>query len=245
MKTCLNIFDPLKPHFLYSKTGVCMGIHCHRGDSNVYPQSMFWAEIWKISGFFIWKFSFFGGKIFKIFEKACFHNVFPLRVPSPSLRMDTSTRTFCFCWSGLTLKMEANIRVISLGGDCSNFIGLNFYTFYCTLYMKMVAVERVLDYSRLPSEAALDSEDNRKPPVDWPQKGGISVCNARLQYSDDSPLILETLSFTIKPNEKVLRLLYILHYQCSAAFIIDIIDLDSIVILLLPLLSPRYHNVLW
>ena len=36
---------------------------------------MFWAEIWKISEFFISKFSFFGGKIFSIFEQACFLNV--------------------------------------------------------------------------------------------------------------------------------------------------------------------------
>ena len=39
-----------------------------RGDSNKYPQSMFWAEIWKLPEFFIWKFSFFGGKIINIFE---------------------------------------------------------------------------------------------------------------------------------------------------------------------------------
>ena len=40
----------------------------HRGGSNEYPQSMFWAEIWKISDFFIWKFCGFGGEIFNIFE---------------------------------------------------------------------------------------------------------------------------------------------------------------------------------
>ena len=38
------------------------------GSSNEYPQSMFWAETWKITEFFIWKFSFFDGKIFSIFE---------------------------------------------------------------------------------------------------------------------------------------------------------------------------------
>ena len=30
----------------------------HRGGSNEYQQSMFWAEIWKMLEFFIWKFSF-------------------------------------------------------------------------------------------------------------------------------------------------------------------------------------------
>ena len=84
-KTCLYSFDPFKPHFYIVKlgfTGVfiiflisAQNIDCgysleppRRGGSNEYSQSMFWAESWKISEFFIWKFSFFGGKIFNIFE---------------------------------------------------------------------------------------------------------------------------------------------------------------------------------
>ena len=63
-KTCLYNFDPLKPHFYIVKlgyTGVyiiflisAQNIDCGysleppRGGSNEYPQSMFWAEIWKI-----------------------------------------------------------------------------------------------------------------------------------------------------------------------------------------------------
>ena len=39
-----------------------------RGGSNENPQSTFWAEIWKISAFFIEKFSGFGGEIFYTFE---------------------------------------------------------------------------------------------------------------------------------------------------------------------------------
>ena len=84
-KTCLYNFDPIKPHFYIVKlgfTGVyiiflisAQSIDCgysleppRWGGSNEYPQSMFWAETWKISEFLIWKFSFFGGKIFNIFE---------------------------------------------------------------------------------------------------------------------------------------------------------------------------------
>ena len=75
-KTHLYNTDPLKPHFYIVKlgfTGVyiiflisAQNIDCGyslelppQGGSNEYPQSMFWAEIWKISEFFIWKFSFF------------------------------------------------------------------------------------------------------------------------------------------------------------------------------------------
>ena len=69
-KTYLYNFDPLKPHFYIVKlgfTGVyiiflisAQNIDCgysleppRRGGSNEYPQSMFWAEIWKISEFFL------------------------------------------------------------------------------------------------------------------------------------------------------------------------------------------------
>ena len=68
-KTCLCNFDPLKPHFYIVKVGFtgvytiffisAQNIDCgysleppRRGGSNEYPQSMFWAEIWKISVLF-------------------------------------------------------------------------------------------------------------------------------------------------------------------------------------------------
>ena len=69
-------FDPLKPHFYVVKlgfTGVSIifiisaqKIDCgysleppRRGGSNEYPQSMFWAEIWKISEFLFEKIAIF------------------------------------------------------------------------------------------------------------------------------------------------------------------------------------------
>ena len=84
-KTCLYNVDPLKPHFYIVKLGftgvyiiffnLLKNIDCgysleppRRGGSNGYPQSMFWAEMWHILEFFIWKFSVFGGDIFYIFE---------------------------------------------------------------------------------------------------------------------------------------------------------------------------------
>ena len=39
-----------------------------RGGSSEYPQSMFWAEIWKISEFLSENFQFFGDEMFNIFE---------------------------------------------------------------------------------------------------------------------------------------------------------------------------------
>ena len=75
-KTYLYNFDHLKPHFYIVKLGwqgytlfflfLFKNIECgysleppRRGGSNEYTQSIFWAEIWKISDFFYLKsFSF-------------------------------------------------------------------------------------------------------------------------------------------------------------------------------------------
>ena len=92
-KTWLPVynFDPFQPHFYMVKLGFtwvfiiflisAQNIDCGYsleppwwGSSNEYPQSMFWAEIWKKSFFFIWNFSVFGGEIFYIFEKVCLRN---------------------------------------------------------------------------------------------------------------------------------------------------------------------------
>ena len=79
-KTRLYKFDPLKPHFYIVKlgfTGVYFiffslpnSIDCgysleppRRGGSYEYPQSMFWAEIWKISDFLYENFPFLVVKI--------------------------------------------------------------------------------------------------------------------------------------------------------------------------------------
>ena len=74
-KICLYNFDPLKPHFYIKKlgfTGVyiiflisALNIDCgysleppRPGGSNGYPQSIFWAEIWKIEEFLSENFHF-------------------------------------------------------------------------------------------------------------------------------------------------------------------------------------------
>ena len=90
-KTYVYNFDPLKPHFYTVKLGftgytlffllLLKNIDCGYsleppwwGSSNKYPQSMFWAEIWKNVRIFILKISVFGGEIFNIFEQASFRN---------------------------------------------------------------------------------------------------------------------------------------------------------------------------
>ena len=59
-------------------------------------------------------------------------------------------------------------------------------------------------YSRLDSEASLETlPPHSSPPPTWPDKGSLSLEDVAFRYSDDLPLVLKNLSFSIKPSEKV------------------------------------------
>ncbi|KAL8559263.1 hypothetical protein ACOMHN_040387 [Nucella lapillus] len=70
---------------------------------------------------------------------------------------------------------------------------------------QMISVERVLEYSRLPSEAELESSSEKggRPPPDWPQEGSVRAEDLCLRYSPDKPLVLKNVSFHIKAREKI------------------------------------------
>ena len=98
----------------------------------------------------------------------------------------TSSRSLaqCFChWS-----MRVAVRV----GECA---------WWCVC--QMISVERVLEYSHLPSEAALESEEKRRPPDDWPDCGAIQADNVCLRYFPAAPVVLKNLTFRIREKEKV------------------------------------------
>ncbi|KAK3702318.1 hypothetical protein RRG08_008706 [Elysia crispata] len=68
---------------------------------------------------------------------------------------------------------------------------------------QMIAVERVLQYTRLPIEAALESKPGQGPPDTWPSSGSIRANRVSLQYSPLSPFVLKNISFDIRGGEKV------------------------------------------
>ncbi|KAF8767898.1 Multidrug resistance-associated protein 4 like [Argiope bruennichi] len=69
--------------------------------------------------------------------------------------------------------------------------------------LEMTSVERVIEYSNLPPEAALDSDKDKKPPKEWPSKGYIIYKNVSLKYSPEDPPVLKNLNFEIYPEEKI------------------------------------------
>ncbi|KAL6874374.1 hypothetical protein ACP4OV_013394 [Aristida adscensionis] len=67
---------------------------------------------------------------------------------------------------------------------------------------KMVSVERILQYSKIPSEASL-VVDNCRPPNNWPKDGSINIRCLEVRYAEHLPSILRHISCTIPGRKKV------------------------------------------
>jgi ATP-binding cassette subfamily C (CFTR/MRP) protein 4 len=67
--------------------------------------------------------------------------------------------------------------------------------------LKMTAVERVLEYTVLPSEPL--ETGSKKPDQDWPRTGEIVFENVSYSYDKDLPAVLKDLSFRINSGEKI------------------------------------------
>ncbi|KAJ7161288.1 P-loop containing nucleoside triphosphate hydrolase protein [Mycena crocata] len=65
------------------------------------------------------------------------------------------------------------------------------------------SVERVIEYLDVPQEAPAIIEKSR-PPAYWPSSSGdLVVENLVVRYAPDLPSVLQNLSFTINPSEKI------------------------------------------
>ncbi|XP_027849264.2 probable multidrug resistance-associated protein lethal(2)03659 isoform X1 [Aphis gossypii] len=68
---------------------------------------------------------------------------------------------------------------------------------------QMTSVERVLEYTNVPQEPALESAPNKKPPEEWPNKGNITFNKLSMRYDSDSPFVLKNISVEIEAMEKI------------------------------------------
>ncbi|XP_039479923.1 probable multidrug resistance-associated protein lethal(2)03659 [Drosophila santomea] len=69
----------------------------------------------------------------------------------------------------------------------------------------MISVERVIDYEEIEAEGALEAPTDEKPPESWPEHGKIEFDDLSLRYKpyEKTESVLKSLSFVIKPREKV------------------------------------------
>lgn len=71
----------------------------------------------------------------------------------------------------------------------------------CNTENKMISVERIMQYSRIPSEAPLVVED--LPPNSWPEDGTINIRCLEVRYAEHLPSVLRNISCTIPGRKKV------------------------------------------
>eukprot|EP00250_Pteridium_aquilinum_P021235 c25063_g1_i1 orf=493-5031(-) len=124
------------------------------------------------------------------------------------LRLE-SMGTAVLCTTALLLvALPSNtIQSETVGLALSYALSLNsglFWTVWltCTIENKMVSVERIRQFTTIPSEAALTIADCL-PSSNWPAKGKIVSTRLKLRYRPTTPLVLKGVNFTIEGGQKV------------------------------------------
>ncbi|XP_043706475.1 ABC transporter C family member 3-like isoform X2 [Telopea speciosissima] len=67
---------------------------------------------------------------------------------------------------------------------------------------KIISVERILQYSYIPSESPLLVEENR-PGCEWPSQGEVDIVDLQVRYAPHLPLILRGLTCTFPGGMKI------------------------------------------
>jgi ABC-type multidrug transport system fused ATPase/permease subunit len=72
----------------------------------------------------------------------------------------------------------------------------------CNVENKMISVERILQFSNIPSEAPLVIEDCRPEP-EWPKEGIIEFHNLHIQYDPTGPMVLKGVTCVFPGQKKI------------------------------------------
>lgn len=114
-----------------------------------------------------------------------------------------------FCLSALfMILLPSNIiKPENVGLSLSYGLSLNsvlFWAIYmsCFIENKMVSVERIKQFSNIPSEAAWNIKD-RSPPPNWPGQGHVDIKDLQVRYRPNTPLVLKGITLSISGGEKV------------------------------------------
>ncbi|XP_056173645.1 ABC transporter C family member 10-like [Syzygium oleosum] len=107
------------------------------------------------------------------------------------------------------------ITFLDLGSSSSGYVGMVLayalslnvllvfsVQFQCSLSNLIVSVERLQQYMHIQSEAPEVIEDSR-PATDWPSSGNVEICNLKVRYRPDSPLVLHGITCKIKGGHKI------------------------------------------
>ncbi|GFS27777.1 multidrug resistance-associated protein 4 [Elysia marginata] len=125
-----------------------------------------------------------------------------------SIRLDWMTVTFiaCVVYSAVLAADDMDAGFVGLSVVYTmGLLGLLQWTTRQSVEVEnqMISVERVLQYTRLPIEADLESKPGQKPPDTWPSSGSLQAKGVSLRYSPSAPFVLKDINFQIQGGEKI------------------------------------------
>ncbi|KAK7333412.1 hypothetical protein VNO80_30182 [Phaseolus coccineus] len=82
-----------------------------------------------------------------------------------------------------------------------NSLQSNIIWFICNVENKIISVERILQYTSLPTEAPLVIKDNQ-PDSSWPSFGEIHIRDLQVRYAPHLPIVLRGLTCTFTAGAK-------------------------------------------
>ncbi|KAH7655033.1 Xenobiotic-transporting ATPase protein [Dioscorea alata] len=117
--------------------------------------------------------------------------------------------SFVLCVAALLIVMlPANIiQPEYVGLSLSYGLSLNTALFWavwisCFIENRMVSVERVKQFTKIPPESAWEIK-GCLPSLIWPMRGDISVQDLKVRYRPNTPLVLKGISLNIHGGEKI------------------------------------------
>ncbi|XP_027098619.1 ABC transporter C family member 4-like isoform X1 [Coffea arabica] len=117
--------------------------------------------------------------------------------------------SFILCISALFMIVLPStiIKPENVGLSLSYGLSLNsvlFWAIYvsCALENKMVSVERIKQFTNIPSEADWKKEDCLPSP-EWPNKGNVELMDLQVRYRTNTPLVIKGITLSIKGGEKI------------------------------------------
>ncbi|PWA94497.1 ABC transporter Tap-like, P-loop containing nucleoside triphosphate hydrolase [Artemisia annua] len=137
------------------------------------------------------------------------------------------------------------IKPENVGLSLSYGLSLNSLLYFalfasCFVENRMVSVERIKQFTNIPSEAEWVKKDS-PPPPDWPNHGSLELKDLQVRYRSNTPLVLKGITLTIQGGQKIgvvgrtgggkstlIQVLFRLVEPSGGSIIIDGIDISTL-----------------